>query len=321
MCSVLKQQNDDDTGICPLLLEKLKGKDGHDGAPGPEGPPGSPGPKGDAGSAGPRGSPGQPGEMGPKGESGPRGQKGEVGNDGLPGAQGPVGAKGEDGLQGSQGPTGRDGLTGQKGDVGETGPVGPPGPAGPRGPQGPRSGGTTYVRWGKSSCPSVAGTELVYSGRAAGNFYDRQGGGSTYLCLPEQPEYVLPHTPSSQSNSEIFGVEYQNPVTDGRNNFNVPCAVCSVSTRPALLMIPAKASCPRDWTREYYGYLMSQGSSLLSFERRTPFECVDKDQDVIEGSGANTDGARFYHVEATCNGISCPPYNTDRELNCVVCTK
>ena len=51
---------------------------------------------------------------------------------------------------------GRDGLPGRNG------PQGPAGPPGPIGPPGPRRGGAIYTRWGKSSCPHVAGTELVY---------------------------------------------------------------------------------------------------------------------------------------------------------------
>ena len=315
---VLPHQTDVDTDICPKLLELLKGKDGQDGQPGPQGPPGPMGPKGDVGPVGPEGSPGQKGDAGPVGPVGAPGAPGWPGDDGPPGPAGPIG---EHGADGQPGPKGDRGPIGDTGPSGPAGPVGDDGAVGPAGPPGPKSGGATYVRWGKSSCPDVAGTELVYDGRAAGNFYNRQGGGSTYLCLPKLPEYVLPHIPFSQSYSEIFGVEYQDPVTEGRNNLNVPCAVCTVSTRPALLMIPAKARCPTGWTREYYGYLMSQGGSFLSNQRRTPFECVDKDQEVLEGSEADTDGARFYHVEASCNGISCPPYNTDMELNCVVCTK
>ena len=83
-------------------------------------------------------------------------------------------------------------------------------------------------------------------------------------------------------------------------------------------MIPAKASCPPDWTREYYGYIMSANIN----HRRTMFECVDGAQESLPGSSANTNVALFYHVEATCgDGLSCPPHNNDREVNCVVCTK
>ena len=49
---------------------------------------------------------------------------------------------------------------GEKGETGATGPQGPPGP---------RSGGVTYVRWGRTTCPDTEGTELVYTGRAGGS--------------------------------------------------------------------------------------------------------------------------------------------------------
>ena len=82
-------------------------------------------------------------------------------------------------------------------------------------------------------------------------------------------------------------------------------------------MIPAKSSCPTSWTREYYGFIMS----TRRIYQRTLFECVDKDQESVPGSQANTNGALFYHVEANCNGMACPPYVAAKELNCAVCTK
>ena len=59
----------------------------------------------------------------------------------------------------------------------------------------------------------------------------------------------------------IYGVEYQ---LDGGSplpalhDYNVPCAVCHVSTRVAVLMIPAWRHCPSQWTMEYTGYLMTE---------------------------------------------------------------
>ena len=234
-----------------------------------------------------------------------RGRDGRDGRDGTPGATGPQGDKGERGDPG--GPQGPRGLTGATGGQG---------PAGPAGPPGPRSGGVTYIRWGKNSCPSVIGTQLVYAGRGAGTFYTTQGGASNYLCLPDTPQYNLSYTSGTQGRSKIHGAEYEHPIS-GTHNHNVPCAVCFASTRVAILMIPARISCPNNWTREYYGYLMSDHYN----HRRTSFECVDKDQDSIPGSRPNTNGALFYHVEADCNGIPCPPYNNYKELTCAVCTK
>ena len=82
-------------------------------------------------------------------------------------------------------------------------------------------------------------------------------------------------------------------------------------------MIPAKYDCPTNWILEYKGYLMTEYYT----HNRNSFECVDKDPDSIPGSAANTNGALFYHVEATCNGIHCPPYDPQKELTCAVCTQ
>ena len=97
---------------------------------------------------------------------------------------------------------------------------------------------------------------------------------------------------------------------------NVPCAVCCTS-RSKLFMLPARDECPTTWTLEYSGYLMTEYKT----HNCNSFECVDKDPESIPGSAANTDGARFYHVESTCNGLPCPPYDPQKELTCAVYTK
>ncbi len=216
--------------------------------------------------------------------------------------------------------SGRDcppGEKGEKGEQGEIGPVGPPGPSGPV------SGGVVYTRWGKSSCPNTPGTLLLYAGRTGGSFYNEEGGGANYLCMPEDPEYdsSLYYQAGTQNYASVYGTEYELGPSFEKHNHNVPCAVCFVQTRETVLMIPAKASCPQSWTREYYGYLMTayKGHSR-EVRGRTMFECVDKDQESIPGSSGNGNGALFYHTEASCNGLPCPSYNDHQELNCVVCT-
>ena len=84
---------------------------------------------------------------------------------------------------------GRDGLPGRDGQQGPVGPRGEVGPRGKDGSSGPHSGGATYVRWGNSPCPGVTGTELVYAGVAGGSHCNEKGGGSNYLCMPQDPEY------------------------------------------------------------------------------------------------------------------------------------
>ena len=216
---------------------------------------------------------------------------------------------------------GRDGLPGVPGRDGVRGPSGPPGPQGVPGQQGPTSGGAMYVRWGKSSCPQIEGTELMYSGMAGGTRYSQEGGGANLLCMPADPQYTLAHRSGVTGHAYIFKVKYAGPLHSG-DNHEVPCAVCHVSTRPAVFMIPAKTSCPSSWTREYYGYIMT--SYRATGRGRLMFECVDEDQESLLGSSNGIeDGGRLHHVEAACgaDGLSCPPYDQNKEINCVVCTK
>ena len=128
---------------------------------------------------------------------------------GFPGFPGIPGMKGDAGLKGDKGMKGDAGLTGDKGDQGPTGPA-------------INVGGVTYTRWGSTSCPST----LVYSGRAGGTHYDKRGGGSNYLCMPDDPEYGLAYRAGVQGRSPVGGAEYKEPLVSGHHNRNVPCAVC-----------------------------------------------------------------------------------------------
>ena len=289
-------------------VEVLVGRDGRDGRDGVRGLPGPAGPPGDKGDRG---------DLGPPGPQGPQGERGIVGPQGVVGLQGVTGEKGDHGDPGQPGPQGPQGGTGNKGDRGDTGLTGP---QGERGPQGPLAiGGAVYVRWGRTVCPSDQGTELVYSGRAGGSHYYNQGGGANHLCLPDDPDF-LQYTSRTQSNSLIYGVEYR-PLSQplrNVNNHNVPCAVCHVTTRATLLMIPAKVNCPTNWTTEYTGYLMTAHQYN---NYRSTYECIDKDPESISGlNGGNGNNAHLYHVEPHCPELSCPPYESGKELTCVVCS-
>ena len=227
--------------------------------------------------------------------------------------QGPPGPPGPQGT-GERGDAGAQGLKGERGDPGTNGLQGPPGTPAPSG------GGVVYTRWGRTTCPSTSGTELVYEGRAGGSHYTQSGGGANYLCMPDDPQY-LSFEPGAYSASYLYGAEYETYRSDGpfysMNNHNVPCAVCYVSTRVTVITIPARYECPSGWTREYYGYLMSSHRN----HGRTMYECMDYDPESIPGSAANNNGALFYFNEATCTGLPCPPYDTEKEVTCAVCTK
>ena len=214
---------------------------------------------------------------------------------------------------------GRDGRDGRDGEPGPRGERGMKGDPGAQGPPGPRSGGVTYIRWGRTTCPDTEGTELVYAGRAAGTHYQTKGGTSDHLCLPDEPQY-LNYKPGVQGWSPLHGAEYDtwdNQPLHVHHDHNVPCAVCHSSCRESVIMIPARLSCPSTWTLEYSGYLMS----ARSIHYRQSTACMDKNPESIPGSLSDTNGALFLHMEATCNGILCPPYVAEKELTCAVCTK
>ena len=272
-------------------VEVLRGRDGRDGSRGLPGPIGPPGDKGDQGQLGP------PGPQGENGISGPQGPQG------ISGPQGTVGEKGD------------------RGDAGFTGLPGLPGQQGEQGVQGLPTGGAVYVRWGRTSCPTDQGTELLYSGRAGGSMKDHQGAGANYLCMPNDPDHMQ-YDSGVQGRSTIYGVEYRphssQPLISSRGH-NVPCALCYTATRDTIVMIPAKIYCPSKWTVEYTGYLMT--SNIANF--RSTHECIDKDPESVPGLNAEiNEMSTLLHVEPVCTGsFSCPPYDAGKELTCVVCSR
>ena len=188
----------------------------------------------------------------------------------------------------------------------------------PPGPPGPRVAGATYVRWGRTSCPTEQGTQLLYAGRAAGPLHSHQGGGANLLCLPDIPDYL--HTVYTvQNHAPLCGVEYHlRPVKPSVYDHNIPCAVCYTPTRATTVMIPAWTHCPASWAKEYTGYLGTDHRDNY----RLQFECFDKDPELVEGEARDVNGVLVHLFEATCNtGLNCPPYHAGKELTCAVCTK
>ena len=240
------------------------------------------------------------------GEVGPQGSKG------IPGPQGPAGISGPQGPQGISGPQR---AVGKKGDQGHSGPPGP------QGAQSPPTGGAVYTRWGRTSCPSGQGTELLYSGRAGGTRWDHKGGAANILCLPNDPQYSR-YKSGDDGFSPLAGVEYQ--AVSGQpfhsvSGHNMPCAVCYTSSRVTVLMIPAKLTCPTNWTTEYTGYIMASRHSDYG---RLLYECIDQAPESVPGLDAGSSyNTHFWHVEVICNSLSCPPYDFQKEVTCVVCTR
>ena len=179
--------------------------------------------------------------------------------------------------------------------------------------------GVVYTRWGNSSCAKTSGANLVYSGMAGKGYYAHPGGGIDFQCMPQNPEYHSNCPPGEGGAAFMYGVEYKNPMA-GTDNHNVPCAVCYAPYRASQLMIPAKLTCPVGWVKEYDGYLMS---SHYNHSSPSTFLCVDRSQESLVGSSDSAWGGAIYHVQPECDphGFPCPPYDSARELACVVCTK
>ena len=79
-------------------------------------------------------------------------------------------------------------------------------------------------------------------------------------------------------------------------------------------MIPAKTACPKHWTVEYEGYLMSD-------PQHSTYVCVDLSLGSVLERRARSEGhAQLAMVGAGCGGLKCPPYSDEKELPCVVCT-
>ena len=49
--------------------------------------------------------------------------------------------------------------------------------------------------------------------------------------------------------------------------------------------------------------------------------CVDTSAEAVPGSGANINPSTGVMMRASCNGVPCPPYQSNKLLTCAVCTK
>ena len=169
----------------------------------------------------------------------------------------------------------------------------------------------------------------VYAGYAGGTFWNSDGSGSNYLCLHQEPEYDKLTPGRDGARAIVDSVEYE--IYDftpfgSQHNHDAPCAVCRVTLRGTMIMIPARMSCSTGWTREYFGYLMSARSNY----KRTEFICFDRNPEAVVGSQYNEAGSAIFPVEVRCRdpdpdsftgGLPCDKFPTGNELSCVVCTK
>ena len=82
---------------------------------------------------------------------------------------------------------------------------------------------------------------LIIIGQAGGNSHGNKGGGSNYLCLPNDPDNGKPY---SYANDVLYGAEYEVAGSRKPSGFgnlhdkDVPCAVCRRRGKSSVLMIP-----------------------------------------------------------------------------------
>ena len=271
----------------------LRGRDGRDGRDGLQGP------------------------IGPQGPIGVRGEKGHPGE--FPGEKGDTGVPGVAGHKGEKGQAGKMGNMGEKGHKGDVGPSGPMGLRGSKGDAG--SSGVTYIRWGRTVCPQ--GTSLLYTGVAAGTKWDIKGGTSDTLCLAGNPQYKSGDASSSNA-AQLSGVRNEvggspAPPLNNRYHTYLPCALCYTTTKSTSFMLPGRYTCPSEWSMEYSGYIMTEYTGSNRGGRRDTI-CVDQD---AEAAATKSSGhpAMLFLMQATCIGLNCPPFNSQKPLTCVVCSK
>ena len=170
----------------------------------------------------------------------------------------------------------------------------------------------------------------------AGKEFRSVGGGTNYLCLPDDPQYDLQHVfdiPGARYHDFLRGTRYRG-FGDSITNRRVPCVACETDQRVNRIMMPAKTSCPSgDWTLEYKGIISSmaehdrQGDTDLFDDRyyATSYVCVDSDPETLGVNITYPEGSLIYLVGADCSGSGalkgCPPYEQGPALPCVVCSK
>ncbi|XP_062571916.1 short-chain collagen C4-like [Saccostrea cucullata] len=184
-----------------------------------------------------------------------------------------------------------------------------------------RTSGSTYIRWGRKTCPVVNGTSLVYAGFTAGRDYRQAGSGVNTLCLPHDPESAPAGLPSSSGFGRLYGSEYDFSFKNIAVNDDVPCAVCFVHHASSSMMIPAKHSCPLGWTKQYSGFLTSDSSLTNPVYYGSEYLCLHGNPEYMTDGARqyNNDGRLFFPVQAVCGSLPCPPYKDSQTVACVVC--
>ena len=170
------------------------------------------------------------------------------------------------------------------------------------------------MRWGRTTCPAINGTDMVYNGYAAGSHSSHRGGAANHLCMPKDPEFLPPQSPGAN----VFGTEYDQNFNGNDADDDAPCSVCK-SQRTSILMLPGRQHCYSGWVMEYTGILVA---GFYSYESATEYICLDSAPESLNhGPGKADNQNLLFYVSSECGSLPCPPYKSVGILPCVVCSK
>jgi hypothetical protein len=160
-------------------------------------------------------------------------------------------------------------------------------------------------------------------GIAGGGAFSETGSGTSYLCLPHDPDFAPSNFPHGLQSSglvvaHVWGAEYQFSYGNAKVDDDVPCAACLDTKAVTSMMIPGKSSCPSGWRKQYSGYLCA---NYYGHPAASEYACLDNDPQYFEGRRQDSNGKLFYPALTVCGSLPCPPYINSKYLTCVVCSK
>ncbi len=131
-----------------------------------------------------------------------------------------------------------------------------------------------------------------------------------YQCMPTEGRYInYNQNDSYYSNTTVT---YANLVKYNtfrkENNLTSACALCRISGRTTIKILPATNVCPEGWTKQYHGYLMTGGL------------CVHIEMDGQRREDLNEHISYIQH-EVVLQKLGYTNYQDDLVLSCVVCSK
>lgn len=102
------------------------------------------------------------------------------------------------------------------------------------------TGTGVYVHWGSKECPQSPMSYQLNSGYVSSSTNRGTGGGSDYLCLPNDPEKDdsepnFGHDNASFISGAKYGLMDENPFTDNNVRYyyarGIPCSTCHLTNR------------------------------------------------------------------------------------------